>query len=161
MKPRSIGLKEIGIAIVLITLVMALLLISFMDTLNQAVQESCTCGDACGMIEHQTPPIIYVGWAGVIVMFLIGIVLFFKGGTLVGKADGKGAWFEKLKSLKDDEKMIYKLLIDADGTMFQSEIVEKTELSKVKVTRTLDKLESRRLLERRRRGLTNIIVLKN
>jgi uncharacterized membrane protein len=51
-------------------------------------------------------------------------------------------------------------MIDAGGTAFQSEVVEKTGWSKVKVTRTLDKLESRRLLERRRRGLTNIIVLK-
>jgi uncharacterized membrane protein len=63
--------------------------------------------------------------------------------------------------LEGDEKRIYQLIADSNGAIFQSEIVEKTGLSKVKVTRTLDKLESRLYIERRRRGLTNIIVLKD
>ena len=84
-----------------------------------------------------------------------------KGGSLFGQVDRNIVWLDKLKGLRDDEKTVYKMMVDAGGTMFQSEIVEKIGWSKVKVTRTLDKLESRRLLERRRRGLTNIVVLKD
>ena len=82
-----------------------------------------------------------------------------RGGALFGAAPGRDVWSERLRSLDGDEKVVYGLIVDSGGTLFQSEIVEKTGLSKVKVTRTLDKLESRHYLERRRRGLTNIIVL--
>ena len=45
-------------------------------------------------------------------------------------------------------------------TIFQSDLVEKTEFDKVKVSRILDKLEGRQLIERKRRGMTNVVVLK-
>jgi len=42
----------------------------------------------------------------------------------------------------------------------ESDLVEKSGLSKVRITRILDKLEARGVLERRRRGMTNAVVLK-
>ena len=39
-------------------------------------------------------------------------------------------------------------------------LMGKTDFSKVKVTRLLDKLEAKNLIERRRRGMTNAVVLK-
>lgn len=159
MVKKSIGLREFGGVTVVSALVMAYLLISFVDTLGRMSQESCTCGDTCDMVEYETPPIIYAGWLGVFIIFFVGAILLFKGGSIQG-TDNKKLWADNLKGLEADEKAVYKLVMDADGTVFQSELVEKTGLSKVKVSRTLDKLESMRLLERRRRGLTNIIVLK-
>ena len=44
--------------------------------------------------------------------------------------------------------------------MFQSELVEKTGHTKVKMTRILDKLEAKGLIERRRKGMTNLVFLK-
>jgi uncharacterized membrane protein len=44
--------------------------------------------------------------------------------------------------------------------MFQSELVEKTGYSKSKVSLILDRLEAKRILERKRRGMTNAVVLK-
>ena len=62
--------------------------------------------------------------------------------------------------LKDDERKIYKVILDADGIISQSEIAEKTGISKSNVSRVLDLLESKGLVERRRRGMGNIILLK-
>lgn len=65
------------------------------------------------------------------------------------------------KNLSQEEKSIYALLREAEGMMFQNEIVEKTDYGKVKVTRILDKMESKGILERRRRGMANVVILRN
>ena len=62
--------------------------------------------------------------------------------------------------LDKDEKIIIKSIEEADGTIFQSDLVEKSGFDKVKVTRILDRLEGRQLIERKRRGMTNIVVLR-
>jgi uncharacterized membrane protein len=45
--------------------------------------------------------------------------------------------------------------------LFQAELIEKTDFNKVKVSRILDKLEGKGLIERRRRGMTNLVLLKH
>ena len=67
---------------------------------------------------------------------------------------------ESIKSLQNEEKKVYDLLIDAEGFMFQNDLIEKTGYSKVKISRILDKLEMKGVVERRRRGMSNIVVLK-
>ncbi len=73
----------------------------------------------------------------------------------------KEKWDKLLGELSDpDEKVIVKIVIDDGGTIFQSQLVEKSGFSKSKVSLILDKLEARRILERKRRGMTNVVVLK-
>ncbi|WP_434530062.1 helix-turn-helix transcriptional regulator (plasmid) [Haloarcula sp. NS06] len=50
-------------------------------------------------------------------------------------------------------------MLDADGVLPQSEIGDRTDLSKATVSRTLDSLEARDLVERKRRGMGNIVLL--
>jgi DNA-binding transcriptional ArsR family regulator len=69
-------------------------------------------------------------------------------------------WETVLPTLKEDQQLIYQSILDADGLIPQSDIVEKTGLSKSNVSRTLDILESMGLIEKRRRGMGNIILLK-
>ena len=70
--------------------------------------------------------------------------------------------YEKvLKDLDHDEEAIFGSVIDEKGSIFQSALVEKTGMTKVKVTRLLDKLEGKGLIERKRRGMTNIVVIKH
>jgi len=52
-------------------------------------------------------------------------------------------------------------IIESDGSIIQSDLVERTKFNKVKVTRILDRLEGMNLIERRRRGMTNIVMLKH
>jgi uncharacterized membrane protein len=73
----------------------------------------------------------------------------------------KERWEKISKALKDDERKIYKAILDSDGFINQSEIAEKTGLSKSNVSRSLDLLESKGLVERKRRGMGNIVLLKS
>lgn len=65
-----------------------------------------------------------------------------------------------IKSLNADEKKIYEMLVKAGGSAFQSDLVRETGFSKVKVSRILDRLEVKKILERRRRGLANVVILR-
>ncbi|MFC2163050.1 helix-turn-helix transcriptional regulator [Candidatus Altiarchaeota archaeon] len=151
--------KAIGLLLVLIAVVFVFLQVWFLDTLSEMSQESCSCGDECTMARFEIPAIFYVGLVGICLIMFTGIYLIVKGESI--RPDAVNAvWPEVLSRLGGDEKLVYGLIMDSGGSLFQAEIVEKTDLSKVKVTRVLDSLESRQLLERRRRGLTNVIVLK-
>ena len=73
---------------------------------------------------------------------------------------------EKIKQKKIDlteldeiEKKAVKLL-KVEGAMFQSSLMEELGVGKVKMTRLLDKLEAKQIIERKRRGMNNIVVLK-
>lgn len=63
-------------------------------------------------------------------------------------------------SLDGEQKKIYELIVAAGGSALQGELVEKSGINKVTVSRILDKLEMRSLIERRRHGMSNIVVLK-
>ena len=106
-------------------------------------------------------------------MVLIGISCFVLGSSLVylwliGKngvvstgALLKRSWDELLERLSNpDEKRIVSLIIDEGGTIFQSQLVDKSGYSKSKVSLILDRLEAKKILERKRRGMSNVIVLK-
>jgi len=70
--------------------------------------------------------------------------------------------FEKVDVSKlDKEEMgVYNTIKKNEGSIYQSDLMKKMEFSKVKMTRVLDKMESKKILERKRRGMTNIIILK-
>lgn len=74
-----------------------------------------------------------------------------------GRGDFRGT-FNRLTNA--DERSIVQLIVDEGGTIFQSELVERSGFSKSKVSLVLDRLEARRVLERRRRGMSNVVVLK-
>ena len=72
----------------------------------------------------------------------------------------RAGWEALSKSLKEDEARIYRAVLDAGGVMNQGDIVTKVGLSKTTVSRTLALLESRGLIERRRRGMGNVVTLR-
>jgi len=68
---------------------------------------------------------------------------------------------EAIKTLQDDEKKVFKIINENEGFILQGDLIEKIGYSKVKVSRILDRLEAKNLVERRRRGMSNVIVLKH
>ncbi|OYR41685.1 transcriptional regulator [Halorubrum sp. Ib24] len=66
---------------------------------------------------------------------------------------------ETAERLAKNEREIYETILDEDGVMAQSDIVDATDLSKATVSRTLDSLETKNLVERRRRGMGNMVLL--
>lgn len=70
-------------------------------------------------------------------------------------------WETLLEKMSNpEEKMLVSLIIEKGGTIFQSQLVEKSGYSKTKVSLILDKLEAKKILERRRHGMSNAVVLK-
>lgn len=76
-------------------------------------------------------------------------------GNVPGRAQREAA----LDRLKGNEATIYELILDADGDLPQRKLVEETDLSKATVSRTLDSLEHRELVERERTGIGNRVTL--
>ncbi|WP_018258807.1 helix-turn-helix transcriptional regulator [Halomicrobium katesii] len=71
----------------------------------------------------------------------------------------RSEWEEVADRLASNERIVYEAVLDADGVLPQSEIVEQTDVSKATVSRALDNLEARDLIERKRRGMGNVVVL--
>ena len=65
-----------------------------------------------------------------------------------------------IDALDKTEKEVIKLLQNEGGAIFQASLMEKMNIGKVKTTRLLDKLEAKQLIERKRRGMNNMIVLR-
>ncbi len=63
-------------------------------------------------------------------------------------------------SLDSDEKKIVEIIREKGGSVFQSEVISKLGYSKVKISRLLDRLEQKGIVERKRRGMANLVVLK-
>jgi hypothetical protein len=107
-------------------------------------------------------------------MILVGISCFVMGSSLVylwlidrtepvltGASELKKRWDELLEKLSNpDEKRIVSLIMEEGGTIFQSQLVDRSGYSKTKVSLILDRLEAKKILERKRRGMSNAIVLK-
>jgi hypothetical protein len=65
-----------------------------------------------------------------------------------------------LKYLDGGEREIYSIIVDAGGSVLQRDIASIDGYSKATITRILNRLESKGIIERMRHGTTNRIVLK-
>ena len=163
--------KTVGYIILAISIVIAFIIFSFNQALIEMAAASCTMGDSCpmwGTIDFQTN--ISLGLNIFIALIGLYFIFFAKEQTIVKKIVKKQVKIEKpskkhysdiMKRLSNDEKLVFEKIFDSGGSIYQSNLIKGTNFSKVKMTRILDKLETRRLIERKRRGMTNIVVLKN
>ncbi len=60
-----------------------------------------------------------------------------------------------LRVLTGDEKLIYVAILEVGGEMLQKDLVKRSKMSNAKVSRIVDRLESRGILVRERYGATN------
>ncbi len=160
MDNKHVGYLLLGVSAVIIGIV-----VMFQATLKGIVESSCTIahgGNYCpmyGTIDQQT----YLALSIVAILALVALVLVFskpdervivKTRTVEKKSSKKPFDFS---GLTIEEKKVA-ALIQANKTIFQAEIIEKTGFSKAKVTRILDRLEGHGFIERKRRGMTNVVV---
>lgn len=120
------------------------------------------------VVELNQVPSIY----NTLDVLLIGVSCFVLGASLIylllaDGSDGEkagtepGNWNQLIEGLTvEDERRIVQIVADEGGTIFQSQLVEMSGFSKSKVSLVLDRLEARGLLERRRHGMSNVVVLK-
>lgn len=157
MNARVIGYFIIGVGAII-----GFITYLYNRALEEIVKETCSHGPTCVMTQtldfHN-----YISWGLMLIVFAIGLffVFFYKeGSTNTRKKPSTEDYQEDMKNLKDEEKTVLQKVIEAEGTIFQSDIVEKTNFPKAKVTRILDRLEGKDIIERRRRGMTNVVILK-
>ncbi|MFH1106060.1 MAG: hypothetical protein V1731_02515, partial [Candidatus Aenigmatarchaeota archaeon] len=145
MKNRVVGFLVIGIA-----LLIGFVIYSFNKALTDIVNTACSHGAECpmwGSIEFQTN--ISIGVMALIVLIGLYLVFFGQDERIITKFKRiqtkpekkeltKESYTETMKTLDAEGKLVLEKIIEAQGTMFQSDIVEKTGLNKVKVTRILD-----------------------
>ncbi len=82
-----------------------------------------------------------------------------EAGTTESISKAEKADISKISKFDEREKKVYELLVQKDGSMYQSDIMKETGLTKVQLTRILDRMEGKKLIERQRRGMTNIVIL--
>jgi uncharacterized membrane protein len=164
MENRKVGYLIVGMAVVI-----GVIVFLFNNALRAIVASSCSHGPTCPMYgDIRTQTIISSILIGAII--IIGLVLIFnkeKERIIVRTKKIKDELAEKLKAEKEknlkllnkEEKAVYGILMK-EKSMFQADLVEKSGFSKVKVTRILDRLEGKQMIERKRRGMNNIVILK-
>ena len=158
MRNRNVGYLIAGMSIIL-----AILILLFDNSMRQAIALSCSHGPTCSMytaVSTQTwIALIVVG-----VVFLIGLFFIFtkeserivmKTKTITEKRKPIS-----LEGLDSREKEAVKI-VQTSGGIFQADLMEKLGIGKVGLTRLLDKLEAKQIIERKRRGMNNFIVLKS
>lgn len=162
MRLESFGTREAGFALIVISIVLFFVMASLTNQLNGYIHASCThpAGEVCPMAS-ELPIQSYAGFSLDFAIGAFGVFLVYKSRQVQRFQSEKKHDFERtLKELDGDERKVYELISGSEGVVFQSDIVEKTEFPKVKVTRILDRMEHRGLVERRRRGMSNIVLLK-
>ena len=157
--------KNVGWLILSLAAIIALIIFLFNTALHEIVRSSCGLEHSlvCPMnqtITQQT----YLSLAIVAILAVIGLFLLFAKPQerLIVKRikDKKIDKNVDLSSFRPEEKKVY-ALVKESGTIFQADLIEKTGFGKAKVSRIIDRLEGKGLVERKRRGMTNVVVLKD
>jgi uncharacterized membrane protein len=159
MRNRNVGFLVIGISLLILIIIFL-----FNSGMEDIIANSCDHGPTCSMhdvVDFQKN----FSFAIVGVVFIIGLVLIFSKEServiekvVVKKVKEKPKKID-LSKLSSEEKRAVKILQRENGAFFQSSLMEELECGKVKMTRLIDKLESKGIVERKRRGMNNIIVL--
>ena len=63
--------------------------------------------------------------------------------------------------LKANERLVFQQILNSNDGALQNELVSRTGMSKVKITRIIHRLERKGLIVKERHGLTNKIKVKN
>ena len=158
--------KIVGIILIALSIVLAVIFYSTTVQVGQSTTLECKAlglhpADVSCPHEKNIPLETYAGFTISLIVAVIGLLLFLNAGGIGKVITEKENNLDKIiSSLEEDEKKIAAMLKNSGNLMFQSELVEKTGHTKVKMTRILDKLEAKGLIERRRKGMTNLVFLK-
>ncbi len=156
--------KHVGIMIIGVTIIFFFIVMSFNVALENIINETCTHGPTCPMYTTlKTQKIISYGLIGMLTLVGAFVAFFMHEKKLPPETKKTLSEEEKkraLENLDEEEKQVMNLVLREQGSIYQSDLIKDTRLTKVKVTRILDKLEGRGLIERKRRGMTNIVILR-
>ncbi len=156
--------RKIGFALLVIATFSLILISSVKVSYDSQAIQLCELFDEDPMLDMNECPAHSNNSTSWIIPILFGIS-FLIGGigvyfmNLTGLTNSK---FKKINidELDDEEKKVYQAIVRREGSIYQSDLIKETKFSKVKVSRILDRMELKKILERKRRGMTNIVILK-
>jgi uncharacterized membrane protein len=161
------------VAVLLLLFVVAIFF--YNRTLNDLAASSCTeDASICPHAKVVDTQNLVIGVLAVVIAIMAGWLMYNAYFAKPAPSDAapaaqagqeaKAAQGKKRKiaaaELDSDEARVVAFINEGNGSVYQSDILKKTGFSKVKVSRLLDRLEQKGLLERKRRGMTNLVVAK-
>lgn len=156
--------KYFGFIIIILAIVLFLVTYSSMDyilRLNTELHKNCPLPEGVCPYKRTIPQESVYGFTIASVLLVFGSLMILSSKqTEKTVSKQKIRVREAVKSLAGEEKQIYDIIVKSDGSAFQNDLIQKTGFSKVKVSRILDRLETKGLVERRRRGMSNMVLLK-
>ncbi len=172
-RQQGVSRKTIGYGLMVLGLLLLLMLVFIKSSYDAQAAYLCediskTGGDMLACPAHKTDAswLIMVAFGVSITVFLVGLYLGFLEKSPDDTADtvvsipAPLATPVDLTALDPESKQIMELIQTKQGSVFQSELARQTGFSKVKVTRILDKLEQDHFIERKRRGMANLVVMR-
>ena len=161
---KTIAYSLIGLACILITIMIFVKLNSDEQSafLCEKFHENQLDMAQCPAHKSNSSWLILSAFGIGIFIFGTGVYLLFIPNITKENNESMKKDFKIIDSSKldEEEKLIYNILKNKNGSAYQSDLIKETGFSKVKITRILDKLELSEILERKRRGMTNIVVLR-
>lgn len=157
--------KKVGLLVLGISFLIFMIILIFNQALKKIVSASC------GMLNHLNCAMYdTITQQTYMALAIVGILLVFGIFLMVSKPAEKIV-IRKIKEnkivkkldtsqLKPEEKKVLDFMRE-NKAMFQADLIEKTGFGKAKMTRIIDRLEGKGFVERKRRGLTNVVVLKD
>lgn len=163
LNQKTVGALLVGFSLILL-FVLILVKVN-VDTeqgaLCRFIEDSPDLGmEDCPAHESNTSWLLLIGFVVSFLVLICGLYLLFvyrKVAVPLIVAERKEI---DPSLLSEEERRIYDLLVLKEGSAYQSDLITETALSKVKISRILDRMEGKGLLDRKRRGMTNIVVLK-
>ena len=161
MENKNVGWLLLGISALIILLIFLFYNITMSVVRNSRLiqhgdVQSCEMYDS---VNYQT--YFALGIAGVLVLVSLFLVFSKPNEKIVVKKIKEHKIEKKvdLSSFRPEEKQAYNL-VKENGAIFQADLIEKTGFSKARMTRIIDKLEGSSLVEKKKKGMTNVFVFK-
>ena len=156
--------RSVGYFLLLFSLVITGIIFLFNKTLKEIVYNSCTNfghPEVCPMLDSVSKQ-TYLSLMIVSVVYVVAFILIFAKpeNKIIIKKINKAKKVFDTSGLKSEEKRIFEI-IKKEKSIFQADLIEKTGSGKARMTRIIDRLEGQGFVERKRRGMTNIVVLKD
>ena len=153
--------KHVGYLLIVVSVILLINVISISSIFNDSNNNFCT-EDSCPY-HKSFNQIIYLSISTIGLLMITGVVLIkskLEERTIIKEVEVVKPKREiDTSELNSEEKEVLDL-IKENKAMFQADIIEKTRYGKVKMTRIIDRLEGKNIVERKRRGMNNIVILK-
>ncbi len=156
MKNRNVGFLIVGLSVIIAIIVMI-----FNFGLRDIVSQTCDHGPTCTMYDSISMQTYFsLGISGIVLLIGLFFVFTKESEKVIFRKIREPKKKIDLSGLDENEKEVMRIL-QAEGAVFQASLMEKLEIGKVGMTRLLDKLEAKQLIERKRRGMNNVVILKS